>query len=255
MLYGPLVFSAASLKDLRGRWERARRAAAQTLVGPVDAHVDELALVGCAAEVDEAGLHRQLFENSARLGEGFVRVEKRRVPLEVIPEVLEALAPPCLGRGRWEAAGEGAWRLVRPPCTEQCERATCDAWREAIDGLVLGLTGGARHTRTSSVGHGQTQCIDLIYSDAENPLRYGEIEENLVPILESVQKFVRRFRGADVRFLGVSEGVLLYQFDTSGCSGGRTPAQALVEQLLEKKLPHLKVRELSPRPVLDDAAA
>lgn len=132
---------------------------------------------------------------------------------------------------------------------------TCDAWREAIDGLVLGLTGGARHTRTASAGHGQNSCVDLVYEDAESPLRYGDLDDELIPTLESVQKFVRNFRGADVRFLGVSEGVLLYQLDTTGCDEHRAPARTLIENLLNTKLPHLQVRELSPRAVLAEGAA
>lgn len=247
------MFSNESIQDLAQRWEKARRAAAQAVVGPAATTSDENALQACATEVDEAGFHRKLFENCARLGEGFARVERRRVSVDEIPTVLSALQSPCLKSGQWEAVGEGTWRLRRPPCAAQCSKAQCDAWREAVDGLVLGLTGGARHTRTASAGHGQALCVDIVYADADNPLRYGDIDEALVPTLESVQNFVRQFKGTDVRFLGVSEGVLLYQFDASGC-GGSHSAQTLVEQLLTQKLPHLRLRELSPRPVLDAAA-
>lgn len=220
----------------------------QGLIGPVAEETDEDLLFSCATEVDAAGLHRTLFENGVRLGEGFRRMEKRAVSMAELPAVLSALESPCL-KGQWQTAGPGAWRLERSPCPAR--QWSCDAWREAIDGLVLGLTGGARHTRTSSAGHGQATCVDLVYEDAESPLRYGELGDELIPTLESVQKFVRNFRGADVRFLGVSEGVLLYQLDTSGCDEHRAPARELLEQLLNKKLPHLQVRELSPRAVLD----
>ena len=202
------MFQESVLHELAWRWRRARRTAAQGLIGPVADEADEDLLISCATEVDAPGLHRKLFENGVRLGEGFRRVEKRAVSMAELPAVLTALEAPCL-RGAWETAGPTAWRLERPPCRAGCEAPTCDAWREAVDGLVLGLTGGARHTRTSSAGHGQATCVDVVYEDAQSPLRYGELDVALVPTLESVQKFVRNFRGADVRFLGVSEGVLL----------------------------------------------
>jgi hypothetical protein len=58
-----------------------------------------------------------------------------------------------------------------------------------------------------------------------------------------------------VRFLGVSEGVLLYQLYVAGCGDTRRAARAHVEAMLAKKLPQLLLRELSPRPVLDDSTA
>jgi hypothetical protein len=108
-----------------------------------------------------------------------------------------------------------------------------------------------RHTRIASAGHGQAKCVDLIYSDPESDLRFGELPDEIVPELEAVQRFVRLFKGTDVRFLGISEGVLLYQLDTSGCGDLRGNARELIEQTLQKKLPQFQVRELSPRPVLD----
>lgn len=232
----------------------------QGVIGQVAEEAEEEVLFGCAAEVDAAGLHRALFENGVRLGEGFRRFQQRAVTMAELPAVLSALGCPCL-KGQWQTAGPGAWRLVRTPCSASPPRGegdavtACDSWREAIDGLVLGLTGGARHTRTASAGHGQKTCVDLVYEDTESPLRYGDLDAELIPSLESVQKFVRNFRGADVRFLGVSEGVLLYQLDTTGCDEHRAPARELIEKLLEQKLPHLQVRELSPRAVLAEGAA
>lgn len=244
------MFATPLLQDLAARWRRSRRAAATAITGPVAESAPEDELLHCASEVDLAGLHRALFENGVRLGEGFRRTH-RTVGLAELPETLAALGSPCLGPAAWTAAGEGAWKLERLPCAATCPAATCDAWRESIDGLVLGLTGGARHTRTSSRGHGQHVCVDVLYEDAESPLRHGELDDALIPTLESVQRFVRLFKGADVRFLGVSEGVLLYQLDTSGCDSTRDTARSLIERMLEKKLPHLRVRELSPRAVLD----
>jgi hypothetical protein len=248
------VFSQAAVQELADRWRRARRAAVEQVIGRTAEDAAEEERLACAAEVDEAELHRRLFENSARLGGGFRRQLRRAVGVEELPALLSALGAPCLANGTWSMLpGEPGWRFLRRPCCAgEASSARCDAWREAIDGLVLGLTGSLRHTRTASAGHGQEHCVDVIYEDAESPSRYGELPAEVLPALEAVQAFVRRFDGADVRFLGISEGVLLYQLETRGCAGSHA-AQPMVEQLLKRKLPGLEVRELSPRQVLDSS--
>lgn len=238
--------------ELGTRWARARRAAATAIVGPTGV-ATEAELISCASEVDERELHRRLFENGARLGEGYRRFHRLQVSLTDLPELLPELGVQCL-QGTYEVAPKElrALRLIRPPCAARCEAKQCDAWREAIDGLVLGLTGTARHTRVASGGHGQGECIDVLHEDPESPLRWGELPADLLPALESVKRFVRLFKGADVHFLGLSEGVLLYRLDSRDCGELRGNAREMVEQTLRKKLPHLDVRELSPRPVLTE---
>lgn len=246
------VFARAAVEELAERWRRARRAAVEQVIGPTSDDATEDERLTCAAEVDEAELHRRLFENGARLGAGFRQRLRRAVTAAELPELLSTLGAPCLASGTWSVLpGEPGWRFLRQPCCAgEASSMRCDAWREAIDGLVLGLTGSLRHTRTASAGHGQGQCVDVIYEDAESPSRYGELPDDVIPALEAVQAFVRRFEGADVRFLGVSEGVLLYQLETTGCGTGAS-ALPMVEQLLKRKLPGLEVRELSPRQVLE----
>jgi hypothetical protein len=243
----------APLTELSERWARARRAAAAAVIGRSAEAESEGAWLACAAEVDAVELHRRLFENSARLGQGFLRFH-RRAPctLEALPAVLTALDSPCLRDARWELV-PGALKGTRRPCQERCDAATCDAWREAIDGLVVGLTGQGRCTRTASAGHGQAECVDVITDDLEHPLRFGVLPADILPVLESVQRFARRFKGTDVRFLGVCEGVLLYQLRTGACGEVRDNARRTIEDLLARRLPELGLRELSPRPVLDDS--
>jgi len=252
---GAVVTTEGALDDLSRRWRRARRAAAVAVTGHAPREASDDALLACAAEVDALELHRRLFENSATLGRGFVRFHQRAVGLEELPAVLGALDSECLSGAQWEAVpGERALRGTRRPCAAGCDAARCDAWREAIDGLVLGLTGDGRHTRIASAGHGQARCVDVVTTDPESPARYGELPHEVVPALEAVQRLVRRFRDSDVRFLGLSEGELLYRLNMGGC-GGSAGARALIEATLSKKLPHLRPREVSPRPVLGDSTA
>lgn len=248
------MFGGDVLSELADRWQRARRAAAERVMGRTVPEADEDARLRCAAEVDEPEFHRLLFENGVRLGAGFRRAVGRAVNADELPQVLASLRVPCLAAlACTPLERERGFLLTRPPCAQAPLAARCDAWREAIDGLVAGLNDELHHTRTASAGRGQPTCVDVLYGEPEGEARYGALPDALTPALESVQRFVRQVRGADVRFLGVSEGVLLYQLEAAGCDDATQP-RALVSSLLRQKLPHLQPRELSPRNVLEAPA-
>lgn len=244
----------ADAHDLATRWAKARRAAVAATLGTLPDTADESDLLDCAMEVDAPALLRQLFDVSHRLGAGFARFHGRRPSLEALGPLLTALDSPCL-RGAWEKVeGEAAISLSRPPCRSDCSARVCDAWREATDGLVVGLTGELRHARHGSRGHGDATCLDVVYTDPESELRFGVLGDELLPALEAAQALVRRFKDCDVRFLGVSEGVLAYELRV-GCDGHLGRTRELLEQALRKRLPSLTPRDLTPRPVLDASGA
>ncbi len=236
----PAQPTAPQLAELAVRWRVARTAA-------IEAPGDERAQQRCA------------FDNSLRLGRGFARFHRAEVDPQHLPEVLARLDAPCL-QGSWsEVDDEAGYWLARSPCREKAAAGYCDHWRDAIDGLVLGLTGGVRHTRHQSAGHGGTGCLDVFYVDPESTLRYGAIPPELTDGLASIRKLVQQFKGgAEVKFLGVSEGELLYELHAprseAACGGGSQTLQQIVERCLRKRFPTLTPRELSPRPVLDPAA-
>lgn len=238
-------------RDLGERWSRARRAATAALIGAAAPDADEAEVLACASEVDEPSLHRRLFENGVRLGQGFGRFHRRQVQLFELPELLGSLGVPCLS-GEWELNEQHrALRLSRAACRAGCTSAHCDAWREAIDGLTAGLVANGRLTRLASAGHGQPSCVDVFTDDPESPLRFGELADEQLEALEAVRRFVRLFKGTDVRFLGICEGVLFYRLETENCGELRGSAQELIEASVKRKLPGLQVRELSPRSVMD----
>lgn len=233
--------------DLGDRWRRARLAALRALVTDPD-ESDELALLPRALAVDASEVSRRVFDNSLRLGQSFARFTGHELALGELPDLLMALGSPCL-QGAWrECASEPALTLVRDGCAAV---GACDYWREAIDGLVLGITGGIRHARHQSQGHGGDRCEDVVYVDPESSLRFGSIPDEMQDGLSRVRASARRFDASvDVVFLGVSEGVLLYQLNKNGCAGELDVAST-VERGLRKRFPDLALREISPRPVLD----
>lgn len=244
-----LAPSAEALADLAGRWSRARCSALRAVVAGRDGSEDDLLPIALAT--DAAQVHHRVFDNSLRLGGGFARLHGV-LAFADMPRALGAMRVPCLD-GAWRCFdGEEALALARPGCPLGTSgAAACDYWREAIGGLVLGMTGGARHARHESLGRRGERCVDYFYVDPESPLRFGPLPESLGAELERVRRTARAFDGATtVRFLGVSEGVLLYRIDRAGC-GGQLDVRAIVERAVKCRFPDLELREISPRSVFD----
>lgn len=242
--------------ELGVRWERARIAALRSVLGG-GVGGDERALLTAALEADPAGALRGVFDNSARLGASFRRYHREEQTLASLPALLAGLGVACLRGGRWSATPGGASAVYeRPACSARATAGTCDYWREAIDGLVVGLGGQVRHARHRSRGHGDEACQDVLYADPESPLRFGTLPGELAERLAPVRDLVRQFRGgADLELLGVSEGVLLYRLSAGHGCGETDALQELVERSLARKVPGLRLQEMSPRPVLEAGKA
>lgn len=239
------VFEPHHLAELENRWQRSRLSALREVAGQQDGETED-ALTLRAWEIDPLEAARKVFENGLRLGKGFARAVEP-VRFEAVPEVLEALKSPC-HQGTWRAVDdEPGFFLQRAPCGAPA--SVCDKWREAADGLVLGATGEARSTRHRSGGRGDATCIDVIYLAPGSPLRYGFIPDDMAGGLEAVARFLNRIKGTAVRFLGVSEGVLLYELDVDGCGGGPAVSQ-LLTRAVKSRWPTLELRDVSPRAVL-----
>jgi hypothetical protein len=249
---------SAELHDLAGRWRRARRAALHAALGPEAASAlaapadgdPEAALVAAAlAAAPEAAL-RGVFDHSLRLGEGFRRFFRLDVPLPDLVKVLPHLEVPCLG-ATWTRVDDPAYLATRAGCGAAGWHArACDYWREAIAGLVLGMTGGIRLARHESRGHGGTRCIDALYVHPQSPLRFGPIPDDVREGLEAVRRTARAFDSTyDLEFLGISENVLHYQ-PSRPDGAGAVGLASLVERAVRRRFPWLAVCDASPRSVL-----
>lgn len=246
------------MPQLGERWQRARAAALTRAASPAEttSPADEIALA-----------RRTLFDNSLRLGASFSRYHATTLELDQLPAALEQLAPvaaPCLD-GAWSAVpGDApALRLERAGCPD-CVGGpnACDDWREAIAGLVLGVTGGlVHHARHASQGHGAARCVDVFYVDPQSPLRFGPLPDAMREPLAAIARAVALFDSSfAVTFLGLSEHVLYYALaPTRGGRGGcgdsanGLSAQPLVERRVRQRFPELSLFEVTPRTVLGDS--
>lgn len=239
-----------ALADLADRWRRARESALRAFA-PAD--TPPQALLATALARAPADAERRVFENSLRLGRGFSRTFRVELTLRDLREVLTSLGLPCLHGAVHEA--DGALFVERRGCVDESYGpAACDFLREAIAGLTLGITGGIRHARHESRGHGGASCIDFFHVDPESALRFGPIPPDARDALASVSRLARMFDSAsEVTFLGVAEGVLSYRVDKrSGPSD--VSVRALVEREVKRKLPALSLLEVSPRSVMAEGA-
>jgi hypothetical protein len=176
-----------------------------------------------------------------------------RNTLDTLPRLLSQLDVPCLAFGKWSDVAGGK-TLSRRPCSQNKTAGECDYYREAIDGLVIGLTEEVRHTRHKSLGHGDDSCLDMLYDDPTTNARFGPLPDDVSEAAGPLQRLLKSF-SSDLKLtlLGVSEGVLLYRLEAKdGCSTVSL-ARQLIERNLSKKVPHLTLRELSPKSVFEGA--
>lgn len=236
-------WGSEAIEDLLSRWEGARRAALREVLADRPA-LEEAELVREAHARDRERALRRVFDNSRLVGIGFRRVVRGGVPPGAVPGLLAALRDPCLS-GTWSSE-RGARSLVleRPGCEDACA-AVCDHRREAADGLLIGLSDDLRLSRHRSRGHGDTTCRDLVH---DGPPRFGAVPDELRDDLASIARRAGSLGAAEVRFVGLSEGTLLYEVRRNGCAGIRI--EPLVESQIHNRFPGLSAREVSPRPVI-----
>jgi hypothetical protein len=238
--------------DLAQRWRRARCAALCRTLGQPARDQEEQALLARAllAQTDLEPLMRRVFEHSLGLGRGFSRFYGTELELLDLPRALPLLGGPCLKRTCAPANGEAALRLWSEGCpVQRLGPVGCDFYREALAGLLLGLTGNLLLSRHASRGHGDRDCVDVVHEDPESPVRFGPIAPELQAGLLEIAQTVRLFdSSAAVEFLGVSEGVLHYR-----CRQGaqrELSLRSLVERGARRRFPKLELCEVSARPVL-----
>lgn len=248
------------MTDLGRRWQHARHAALAAVLPAASSSsgdVDDAAILNAAPDDATAVALRRVFDNSRRLGDGFRRFHGAELTLAELPLALAqvaATAATCL-RGSWtQAPDEDALVLERAGCPAGAGGPrSCDWWREAVSGLVLGVTGGLRHARHCSVGHGADQCIDVFHVDPQSPRRYGPIPDDMRAQLSAVARSVAILDAScTVEFLGLSDDVLYYRLPTAGC-GGSVRGQPLVERSVRRRFPRVSLCEVTPRPVLGDS--
>lgn len=250
--FTPPNAAVAALADLQDRWARARRSAllAAGAAGPIPAGeaAEESAVRALDPDAAEAALSL-VFDYSRLLGQGFRRFHRWDGDPAALGQLLSALGLPCLGGAQFSALSFGDLELRRAGCAGSGTRRACDHFREATDGLVLGLSDGAvRHRRHRSRGHGQEACVDVLLAAPTSPRRFGPLPRELAAPVEALARRLERLcPGLGLEAVGLSESTLCLRW--SSPSEGLA-AEAMVQRALARDLPGQAWINVSPRPVL-----
>jgi len=123
-------------------------------------------------------------------------------PAELASELSQTDLP-CIG-GPWSQLAAQVWELRRSPC-QTLSAAYCALWREALDGLVMGVGDSLRYARHSHFSEGQ--CVDLLYDLSAGDQRWGEVPAALIQKLQPLQDKLQRSQ-AQLKLLGYAEQTL-----------------------------------------------
>ena len=201
-------------------------------------------------------LLRKIFDNSRLLGRSLSKHLGMTFEIQDFQNLLERSAIPCV-QGQWESR-KSARVLKRSGCAF-CTKSgadACDYWREALDGLVMGLGEKERLARHASIRHGDNACIDVFYFETEGPketaMAWGPLPEHMTgSLMEICDEFKSKMK-TSILLKGLSEGVLYFEFksSTDNHCGGTHLLTSVFQSKLQKSYPGLQVQEVTPRAVL-----
>lgn len=264
-----------SRDELADRWWRARMSALMGICGerPLspaeEKSVQEMSLLRAVPGPSRDLVLRAVFDKSRKLGLSAVKFLGVTFEIGDVAEVLPNMGVPCFA-GSWRSH-HSARVLERKGCTslEPLGAFGCDYWREALDGLVVGLGENERLARHQSCGHGDPECLDVLFTEDFSVPRvvvgegarpspqskFGQIPQAMMKGLEPI---VERFNEMKIHLLldGLSEGVLFYRLEADEgvlCgAGGRFLHESLAREVL-KRFPRLTLRDVAPLAVYGGA--
>jgi hypothetical protein len=263
--------SSDDKKDLLVRWQKARLSAVEKAKPhlspaaniPKSQASNELLelenfLVMALQEPSEVALeqlYKNVFDHSRQLALSFSKHKEVVFEIEDFKELFQDSEIPCL-KGEWQQKSE-AYVLKRAGC-ESCLKgnsAACHFWREAFDGLVMGLGDKERFVRHACQRQGDEACVDILFNDvgtAKKNLAWGQVPEHMSPgILKACDDFKDKMKiGIEIK--GLNEGILYYQFESSSdrlCGGGKILEDAFARKV-QKIYPGIQLKETSPLAVM-----
>lgn len=212
------------------------------------------------AEVAKDSLLRRVFDNSRKLALSL----SKRLGVTFEPADFQSLLSgspiPCF-RGVWSPRNN-ARILGRSGCGFCVEAGAfaCDYWREALDGLVMGLGETERLARHASVRHGDSECIDVLFTEAREgqagSLAWGPLPEHMALDLFEMAAYFQRQKGIPIELKGFREGVLYFAFgaSTDPLCGTAGLLSHYFHELIRGKFPGLSLKDVTPQAVLGTGA-
>jgi hypothetical protein len=256
--------------DLALRWKKARMSAVggllKTTSSPRHSEAHQAREEDLLKEVTDSELAtkilRQVFDVSRALGVSASRFFGVSFENRDFVDLLRESGISCYSSSF--VAQNESWVLERKGCSDflqvaeaqpqsgfSLSRFFCEYWREALDGLVMGLGENERTARHESLGAGDSRCLDILYvegSPGSKVNRYG-----VVPplITQAFSDLSAQLQAQQYRLIleGYSEGTLFYQVEsrqTKLCGTGGDLIHQVIASSAMKKFPGLKVKNVAP---------
>lgn len=249
------------VKEFSQRWLRARKTAICFAINPpLDAASTEERILLQRVQPDQReAVLKSVFDLSRKLGVSLSRHLSLSLGIQDFAEILPLIASPCYA-GHWRSHND-AQVATRSGCgfIEGLGSFGCDYWREALDGLVMGASDDVRLARHRSVGHGDGDCVDVLFFDKGSGPKPGK-HRGEVPVeyAQGLEVLARQFqeKGIVLRWEGYSEGILFYRMEAGAkplCGAGGQLMHAALKGEVKKFFPGVELRDGSPLAVIGDA--
>lgn len=260
-----LQHSRFDLKEFQDKWKKSRLSALKEVLGEKSAGIsdEELLLKQVDTETKEKVL-RKVFDNSRRLGLSVAKYLGLSWETSDLADLLPHVHVPCFSHP-WRKHNS-AYVLERSGCESFSKTGSlgCDYWREALDGLVMGVGENERLSRHRSMGHGDSECLDVIFTEVFHPPRvvsatdpaeskkvsqkFGPLPENMS---ESLKPITRHFESMKIKLTleGLSEGILYYRLDANEgvlCGAGGKLMHDSFSREMAKLYPNIAIRDVAP---------
>lgn len=197
---------------------------------------------------------RDVFDKSRKLAISASRHYRIRLEIADFQALLNQSGIPCAA-GEWSVRSQA--RVVsRTGCSHALSKNTrmCDWYREAIDGVVVGLGETERFVRHKSEAHGDDSCLDVIFDDAphlqQEELLYGPIPAPFQPQLkEAISHY--ETRGFQLVWKGYRAGTVFYTLAGTDiaealCQSRGRIAHLDLQDYVRKIFPTLRIQDASP---------
>lgn len=251
------------LKDLANRWQKARLSAVenvlqcdqgQDLVPSTSLALQEEELLQQVTSEKQEEVLRLVFLNSRKLAQSFSRHHDLVFEIHDFQALVQQADIPCY-QGSWQSRDK-ALVLTRGACSyaAAAKDFACTYWREALDGLVMGLGEEERSARHGCARIDGGACVDVLFTDA-NPApgkseHFGVIPAMLQDDLNEIKVQFLTSMKTEVEFVGYSAGTLFFHFPKgTSCGSGSIYKSALLSKI-QTNHPYIQLQDISPRAVL-----
>lgn len=224
-------------------------------------HIESESMEPAEKEKAKDTLLRSIFDNSRKLALSLSKRLGVTFEIQDFQSLLTQSNIPCV-KGDWTAR-ENARILNRKGCDYCVESGShaCDYWREALDGLVMGLGEKERLARHATVRHGDEFCTDVFFTEStrsENEeLAWGPLPEHMALDLFEIAAYFQRTTSISIVIKGFREGVLFFEFTSSTdlLCGNSNLLGMKFHGLVKEKFPGLSLKDVTPQAVLGTTAA